>query len=197
MKRFKLSLTKTPVFESVTGLLNTTWNGTPTSGRAATEDQLAALASTIETDTNTVTTVAGAGGIDVTDGGTGGNHAYTVKPGSQLTVGSTESGSTDNPVLVDGEDGVIDGLTNTTWVSGTNPTSGRAATEDQLAAAIAALPADTNTVTTVEAASGSSNVTVTDNGTGGNHAYVIAVDEAEEYEVVSIDSNIIVTEETV
>lgn len=181
--------------ETITGLTNTTWNGTPTSGRAATEDQLAALASTIETDTNTVTTVAGAAGIDVTDAGTGGNHAYTVKPGSQMTVGSTEQGSTDNPILIDGETGVVDGLTNTAW-SGT-PTSGRAATEDQVAAAIAAIPADTNTVTTVAAASGSTNVTVTDNGTGGNHAYVIAVDEAEEVEVVSIDNNIIVTVETV
>lgn len=191
--------------ETITGLTNTTWNGTPTSGRAATEDQLAALASTIETDTNTVTTVAGAGGIDVTDAGTDGNHAYTVKPGSQMTVGSTEQGSTDNSILIDGETGVVDGLTNTTWDTTppqgggppNNPVSGRAATEDQLAAAIASLPADVNTITTVAAASGSTNVTVTDNGTGGNHAYVIAVDAAEEVEVVSIDNNIIVTVETV
>ncbi len=105
MKRFKISLTQNPVFQTVTGLTNKTWNGTPVTGRAATEDQLASLASTIETDTNTVTTVA--------------------------------------------------------------------------------------------AAAGSSNVTVTDNGTGGNHAYVISVNEGEEYDVASNDDNIIVTVETV
>lgn len=68
----------------ITGLLNTTWNGTPVSGRAATEDQLAALAGSIETDTNTVTTVSGSGGVTVTDTATDGNHAYVVSLASDL-----------------------------------------------------------------------------------------------------------------
>ena len=49
---------------------------------------------------------SGAGGISVTDAGTQGNHDYTVKPGSQMTVGSTEQGSTDNPVFIDGQSAV-------------------------------------------------------------------------------------------
>lgn len=178
MKRFKLSLTKNPVFESVTGLLNKTWNGTPVSGRAATEDQLKAAIDNLPADVNTITTVAGAGGIDVTDAGTGGNHDYTVKPGSQLTVGSTEQGSTDNPIFIDGQTGYLDGLSNTTWDTTppqgggppNNPISGRAATEDQLAAAIASLPADVNTITTLTAGN---SIKVTDNGTAGNHAYTV------------------------
>lgn len=73
----------------ITGLLNTTWNGTPVSGRAATEDQLAALAGSIETDTNTVTTVSGSGGISVTDTATDGNHAYSVTLASGVPTGIT------------------------------------------------------------------------------------------------------------
>ena len=81
MKRFKISLTQNPSFQTVTGLTNKTWSGTPVTGRAATEDQLASLASTIETDTNTVTTVTGSANVTVTDAGTNGNHAYTISVG--------------------------------------------------------------------------------------------------------------------
>ena len=162
----------------ITGLLNKTFDkNNYVSGRAATEDQLAALAASIETDTNTITTVQGAGGISVTDAGTQGNHDYTVQPGSQLSVGSTAQGSTDNPSLVDGEDGVVDGLTNTTW-SGT-ATSGRAATEDQLAALADEMP-------TVE---GGDDINVTENS--GTYT----VDLIDDYMVYSLSPNIIVTAE--
>ena len=160
---YKLALSKNPQFESITGLTNTTWSGTPTAGRAATEDQLAALAASIETDTNTVTTVAGSTNIDVTDAGTGGNHAYTV---------ATK--------------GTITGLTNTTW-NGT-ATSGRAATEDQLAA----LATDVGGKHSVVAA-GTGIDSIGTTTVNGQTTYTV---NATEYEVVSIDSNLIVTTET-
>lgn len=102
MKRFKLSLTQNPVFQTVTGLTNKTWNGTPTTGRAATEDQLAALAGSIQVDTNTITTVQGSANVTVTDAGTGGNHAYTI------SVGDAEEYkviSIDNNIIVTEDDG--------------------------------------------------------------------------------------------
>lgn len=172
----------------ITGLLNKTFDkNNYVSGRAATEDQLAALASSIETDTNTITTVQGAGGISVTDAGTQGNHDYTVQPGSQLTVGSTEQGSTDNPVFIDGQSGYLDGLSNTTWDTTppqgggppNNPISGRAATEDQLAAVVDEIP-------TVE---GGDDINVSEsNGT-------YTVDLIDDYMVYSLSPNIVVTAE--
>lgn len=158
--KFKLSLTKNPVFESITGLLNKTWDKTNfTTGRAATEDQLAALAASIETDTNTITTVAQGTNIVVSDAGTEGNHAYTVTTADTIT-----------------------GLTNTTW-SGT-ATSGRAATEDQLASAIA--DAETHHSVVAKGTGIDSIGTATVDGTT---TYTV---NATEYEVVSVDSNLIV-----
>lgn len=74
----------------ITGLLNKTFDKTNyVSGRAATEDQLAALAGSIETDTNTVTTVSGSGGISVTDTSTDGNHAYNLTLASGVPTAIT------------------------------------------------------------------------------------------------------------
>lgn len=157
---YDIALTKNPVFDSVTGLKNTNWTGTPTAGRAATEDQLAALAASIETDTNTVTTVAGSTNIDVTDAGTSGNHAYTVATKSTIT-----------------------GLTNTTW-SGT-ATSGRAATEDQLAAAIS----DANGKHSV-VAKGTGIDSIAVSTTDGKTTYTV---NATEYVVTTSDPNLIIT----
>ena len=168
----------------ITGLLNKTFDkNNYVSGRAATEDQLAALAASIQTDTNTITLVQGAGGISVTDAGTQGNHDYTVKPGSQMTVGSTEQGSTDNPIFIDGQSGYLDGLSNTTWDTTppqgggppNNPISGRAATEDQLAAAIASVT-DNDHIAVVEAAS-SGNVSVSSSTSGNTTTYTVNTGE--------------------
>ena len=159
---YKLSFTKNPVFESVTGLQNTEWTGTPTPGRAATEDQLAALAASIETDTNTITTVAGSTNLDVTDAGTDGNHAYTVATKDTIT-----------------------GLSNTTW-SGT-ATSGRAATEDQLAAVATDVAGKHSVV-----AAGTGIDSIATSVSDGQTTYTV---NATEYIVVSDDSNLIVTVE--
>lgn len=157
---YDIALTKNPVFESVTGLTNKTWSGTPTAGRAATEDQLAALAASIETDTNTVTTVSGSTNIDVTDAGTSGNHAYTVATKSTIT-----------------------GLTNTTW-SGT-ATSGRAATEDQLAAAVGDVNGKHSVV-----AKGTGIDSIAVSTTDGKTTYTV---NATEYIVTTSDPNLIIT----
>lgn len=157
---YDIALTKNPVFDSVTGLKNTDWTGTPTAGRAATEDQLAALAASIETDTNTVTTVTGSTNIDVTDAGTSGNHAYTVATKSTIT-----------------------GLTNTTW-SGT-ATSGRAATEDQLAA----LATDIGGKHSVVAA-GTGIDSIGTSTSDGQTTYTV---NATEYIVTTSDPNLIIT----
>ena len=160
---FKLSLTKNPVFESITGLLNKTFDKDNfTTGRAATEDQLAALAGSIETDTNTITTVAQGSNIVVSDAGTQGNHAYTVTTADTIT-----------------------GLSNTTW-SGT-ATTGRAATEDQLAA-LATDVAGKHSV--VAAGTGIDSIGTTT--ASGQTTYTV---NATEYVVESIDSNLIVTVE--
>lgn len=74
----------------ITGLLNKTFDkNNYVSGRAATEDQLAALAGSIETDTNTITTVSASDGISVTDNGTDGNHAYALSLDSGVPTGIT------------------------------------------------------------------------------------------------------------
>lgn len=160
---FKLSLTKNPVFESITGLLNKTFDKDNfTSGRAATEDQLAALAGSIETDTNTITTATQGTNITVTDAGTQGNHAYTIATTDTIT-----------------------GLTNTTW-SGT-ATTGRAATEDQLAA-LATDIAGKHSV--VAAGTGIDSI-----GTATVDGQITYTVNATEYVVESIDNNLIVTVE--
>lgn len=153
MTTYDIAFTENPTFKTVTGLTNKTWSGTATSGRAATEDQLAALAAGIESDTNTVTTVAGSTNINVTDAGTEGNHAYTVATKDTIT-----------------------GLSNKTW-SGT-ATSGRAATEDQLAAALPVV------------AGGTGIDSVTPTTSQGKTTYTV---NAHEYEVTTSDPNIIIT----
>lgn len=190
-KTYEVKISQNPSFQTVTGLTNKTWDSENiTTGRAVSEDQLLAaineVQGSIESDTNTVTTVAGANGVSVTDADTDGNHAYTVGLGNEVTVGSTESGSTDNPILIDGGDGVISGLTNTTWDT-TNVTSGQAATEDQLLAAINGV---NSAHSSVAAGTGIDSVTTATDSTSGAITYTI---NATEYEVVSGDDNIIVT----
>ncbi|WP_109077791.1 YadA-like family protein [Aggregatibacter kilianii] len=60
---------------------------------------------------------------------TDGHTNYKVALNPSLTVGPKTNG---HPITINGTDGYITGLTNTTWTG--SPTSGRAATEDQLSA---------------------------------------------------------------
>ena len=78
-----------------------------------------ATSNTITDDTNTSTITAGKANI--------GNIAVDGV-NNKITMGTGA-----NPVTLDGANGHLDGLTNTTWVPGvTKATTGRAATEDQL-----------------------------------------------------------------
>lgn len=66
---YDIAFTENPTFKTVTGLTNKTWSGTATSGRAATEDQLAAA----------LPVVAAGTGIDsVTPTASQGKTTYTV-----------------------------------------------------------------------------------------------------------------------
>ncbi|NHC05021.1 hypothetical protein G9F31_14875, partial [Acinetobacter sp. 187] len=55
---------------------------------------------------------------------------------STTTIGADTItvGAGSNPVVINGKDGVIGGLTNTTWNEGQKPVTGQAATEDQVSA---------------------------------------------------------------
>ena len=62
------------------------------------------------------------------------NDGVQLKLANVVTIGeATTPGQTVKPVKIDGTTGTITGLTNTTWNGPNNITSGRAATEDQLA----------------------------------------------------------------
>jgi autotransporter adhesin len=66
--------------------------------------------------------------VTVTEGTNGdGGKEFTVGLGNVVTVGQT------HPVTVNGDAGIVNGLTNTTWdIDNPQPVSGQAATEDQL-----------------------------------------------------------------
>ena len=66
--------------------------------------------------------------VTVTEGTNGdGGKEFTVGLGNVVTVGQT------HPVMVNGDAGTVNGLTNTTWdIDNPQPVSGQAATEDQL-----------------------------------------------------------------
>lgn len=137
---------------TITGLTNTKWNGTATSGQAATEDQLAIVSGKV---TAAKTEVVGDSNVKVDSSEEADGHTkYTVGLADTVTLGE----STGSHVTIDGTagtitatgavtagsfvttgdhavtvgNGTITGLTNTTW-NGT-ATSGQAATEDQLKA---------------------------------------------------------------
>ena len=85
----------------VTGLANTTWNGTATTGRAATEDQLKAVAETAKTTTNAVNlkftgdTNTSPGVVNLKDDTLGvvgdGKYVSTDANGKNLTVKVSEA----------------------------------------------------------------------------------------------------------
>ena len=107
MKTFKIKLN-----ETVTGLTNTTWDPTGVvSGRAATEDQLAAAI-----DDNRVNIKGSLNNDNIQVTSDVDTHTWYVNTGEH-----------------------INDLTNTTWDS-SSITSGRAATEDQLLTATEQLP---------------------------------------------------------
>ncbi|WP_455237694.1 YadA-like family protein [Veillonella sp.] len=85
----------------VTGLSNTTWNGTATTGRAATEDQLKAVADTAKTTTDAVNlkfsgdTITSPGVVNLKDDTLGiigdGKYVSTDANGKNLTVKVSEA----------------------------------------------------------------------------------------------------------
>lgn len=141
----------------LTGLTNTTWNGTAVSGRAATENQLQTVSNTVNagwnakvgdqtlavTPANNTLTFAAGDNIALT--GTDSNKTITIATRPNVSFTTVRVGSTD------GTDGIymgsqpgggangsatsnitsITGLQNKAWVTD-NFMSGRAATEDQL-----------------------------------------------------------------
>ena len=141
----------------LTGLTNTTWDGTAVSGRAATEDQLKSVSDTVNagwnakvgdqtlaiTPANNTLTFAAGDNIALTP--TDSSKTITIATQPNVTFTTVRVGSTD------GTDGIyigsqpgggangsatsnitsITGLKNTAWVTD-HFMSGRAATEDQL-----------------------------------------------------------------
>lgn len=120
---------------TVNGLTNTTWDPDHiTSGQAATEDQLKAIhdtASNAATEAAKHSTVsAGDNNLIVDNSGTNGTGGidHQVRLNDVIEIGSGA-----NKVTVDGNNGKVGGLTNTTW-DADNYATGQAATEDQLKA---------------------------------------------------------------
>ncbi|WP_455652389.1 hypothetical protein, partial [Phascolarctobacterium sp.] len=120
---------------TVNGLTNTTWDPDHiTSGQAATEDQLKAIhdtASNAATEAAKHSTVsAGDNNLIVDNSGTNssGGIEHQVRLNDVIEIGSGA-----NKVTVDGNNGKVGGLTNTTW-DADNYATGQAATEDQLKA---------------------------------------------------------------
>ena len=143
----------------LTGLTNTTWNGTAVSGRAATEDQLQTVSNTVnagwEVDVNnsklkdvtpTSKTVNFVEGQNISITGLNDSITVATKPKVQFT--SVYVGGTFDPDKKEYTGGIkianqagggantsegnyITGLSNTKWEKD-NIVSGRAATEDQL-----------------------------------------------------------------
>ncbi|MBS1174398.1 MAG: hypothetical protein H6R05_529, partial [Burkholderiaceae bacterium] len=132
---------------TIGGLTNKTWDPAAiTSGQAATEDQLK-LASTALTDTG-INIAADNGSPDTVKLGetvtytSGDKNIVTTVSDNQIDykLAPVVTVGTANPITINGNTGVIGGLTNTTW----NPTSvvsGQAATEDQLLQATNSLTA--------------------------------------------------------
>lgn len=141
----------------LTGLTNTTWDGTAVSGRAATEDQLKSVSDTVNTGWNAKVgdqTLAVTPANNTFTFAAGDNIALTPTDSSKTITIATQPNVTFTTVRVgstDGTDGIyigsqpgggangsatsnitsITGLKNTAWVTD-HFMSGRAATEDQL-----------------------------------------------------------------
>jgi len=141
----------------LTGLTNTTWDGTAVSGRAATEDQLKSVSDTVNTGWNakvgdqtlSVTpannTLTFAAGDNIALIGTDSSKTITIATQPNVSFTTVRVGSTDgtNGIYLGSQPGggangsatsnitSITGLKNTAWVTD-KFMSGRAATEDQL-----------------------------------------------------------------
>lgn len=141
----------------LTGLTNTTWDGTAVSGRAATEDQLKSVSDTVNTGWNAKVgdqTLAVTPANNTLTFAAGDNIALTPTDSSKTITIATQPNVNFTTVRVgstDGTDGIyigsqpgggangsatsnitsITGLKNTAWVTD-HFMSGRAATEDQL-----------------------------------------------------------------
>ena len=120
---------------TVNGLTNTTWDPDHiTSGQAATEDQLKAIHDTAAgaaAEAGKHSTVsAGDNNLVIDNSGTNGTGGidHQVRLNDVIEIGSGA-----NKVTVDGNNGKVGGLTNTTW-DADNYATGQAATEDQLKA---------------------------------------------------------------
>ena len=120
---------------TVNGLTNTTWDpDNITSGQAATEDQLKAIHDTAAgaaAEAGKHSTVsAGDNNLVIDNSGTNGTGGidHQVRLNDVIEIGSGA-----NKVTVDGNNGKVGGLTNTTW-DADNYATGQAATEDQLKA---------------------------------------------------------------
>ena len=131
----------------------------PDVDKAYVDAQIAAIG-----DNDTVTTLSPGNGISITDSGTGGNHAYTVSAtgGSLPADFDIQQGSN---VQV-----AKSGNTYTISATDTVPDVNKAYVDAQIAAI-----EDNDTVTTL---SPGSNITIVDNGTGGDHAYTVSATPA-------------------
>lgn len=131
----------------------------PDVNKAYVDAQIAAIG-----DNDTVTTLSPGNGISITDTGTGGNHAYTVSAtgGSLPADFDIQQGSN---VQV-----AKSGNTYTISATDTVPDVNKAYVDAQIAAI-----EDNDTVTTL---SPGSNITIVDNGTGGDHAYTVSATPA-------------------
>lgn len=115
-------------------------------------------------DTNTVTTIVAGNNVSVTDTGTDGNHIYTISAtggsgGGTLPIDFDITNGANVQVQRNGNEFTIS-------ATDTVPDVDKAYVD----AAIAGV-ADTNTVTTLTAGTG---ISITDTGTGGNHAYTVS-----------------------
>ena len=99
---------------------------------------------------------------------------------NSITIGDAATGK---PVTINGNNGTIGGLTNTTW-NGT-ATKGQAATEDQLKN-IADNAAAATAAAKTEVKAGSTNVTVTEDTTSADGHSIYTVDVAKDLNLTSI-----------
>ncbi|WP_017524957.1 YadA family autotransporter adhesin, partial [Pusillimonas noertemannii] len=98
-----------------------TAEGATVSNAAGDKTVVAATGTTVSNAAGDMSTTVGAGTISVTDAG-----GTTSIGGNEISVGGT------NTVVISGDTGTINGLTNTTWDPEGPIVSGQAATEDQL-----------------------------------------------------------------
>lgn len=140
-------------------------------------------------DTNTVTTLLPGTGISITDGGTGGNHVYTISSTGGGGSGGTDTNTITTLVAGDGisitNNGtggnynytitaeccseLSDRIDNITIEGGTGISVTKQG-DSYTIVNTAPDTGDTNTVTTITAGD---NISIVDNGTGGNHVYTI------------------------